>query len=95
MLAIHTHICLLKKSADEWRKIINNKSVKFYIGLAVYKAGSDSDSGTWLESDEILKNQILYGRSINCDGFMLYSYEYLSIDQTSNEVKNAIAMFNN
>lgn len=92
----NTHPYLpFKKSADEWRKIINNKSVKFYIGLAVYKAGSDSDGGTWLESDEILKNQILYGRSINCDGFMLYSYEYLSIDQTSNEVKNAIAMFNN
>lgn len=92
----NTHPYLpFKKSADEWRKIINNKSVKFYIGLAVYKAGSDSDGGTWLESDEILKNQILYGRSINCDGFMLYSYEYLSIDQSSNEVKNAIAMFNN
>ena len=31
----NTHPYLpFKKSADEWRKIINNKSVKFYIGLA-------------------------------------------------------------
>lgn len=91
----NTHPYLpFKESADEWKNIISNQNVKFYIGLAVYKAGSDSDSGTWLESDEILKNQILYGRSIDCDGFMLYSYEYLNTELTAAEVQNTIALFN-
>lgn len=90
----NTHPYLpFKKSADEWKKLISNKNVKFYIGLGVYKAGSDSDNGTWLESDEILKNQVLYGRSIDCDGFMLYSYDYLDTEATKNEVQNVIALF--
>lgn len=91
----NTHPYLpFKKSADEWREIISNKRVKYYIGLGVYKAGSDEDSGTWLVSDEILKNQVLYGRSIDCDGFMLYSYDYLDTEKTKTEVQNAIALFN-
>lgn len=90
----NTHPYLpFRKSADEWRELISNKNVKFYIGLGVYKAGSDSDNGTWLESDEILKNQVLYGRSIDCDGFMLYSYDYLDTEATKNEVQNVVALF--
>ncbi len=90
----NTHPYLpFKKSADEWHDIIKNKNIKYYIGLGVYKAGSDSDNGTWLVSDEILKNQVLYGRSISCDGFMLYSYDYLDTENTKTEVQNVVALF--
>ena len=31
----------------EWRSIMENTGVKMYTGLAVYKLGSDMDSGAW------------------------------------------------
>lgn len=81
------------ESADQWRKIVSNKNVKLYLGLGVYKAGTDKDSGTWLLSDDILKEQILYGRSISCNGFMLYSYDYLDSEAAKDEVANVMSVF--
>lgn len=81
------------KSADQWRKIVSNKNVKLYLGLGIYKAGTDKDNGTWLLSDDILKEQILYGRSINCNGFMLYSYDYLDSDEAKEEIANVMSVF--
>ena len=82
------------KSANDWKKLVTNPAVKLYYGLAVYKAGSDVDSGSWLGSDDILKSQIEYGRSLNADGFMLYSWDYMDTDQTKQEVANVIKILN-
>ncbi len=78
------------KICDKWRDIVTEPSVKFYIGLALYKAGTDSDSGTWEGSDDILAKEVRYARNskINSDGFMVYSYEYLDKENTKEEVKN-------
>lgn len=78
------------KMCLKWRDIVTEESVKLYIGLALYKAGSDADKGTWLSSDDILAQEIRYarGEEINADGFMIYSYEYLFKDVTKNEVEN-------
>lgn len=77
------------QAADQWQSIVTNENVKLYYGLALYKAGSvDADMGTWQNSNTILKQQVEYGRSHNCDGFMFYSYDYLDVDQTRQEVKN-------
>lgn len=73
-----------------WRELVVNKNVKLYLGLAVYKAGSDADSGTWKESDSILASQVEYGRQTSCDGFMFYSCDYLDTDQTRQEVQNVV-----
>lgn len=67
-----------------------NDGVKLYIGLAVYKAGSDADEGSWEGSQDILQKEIEYGRELKADGFMLYSYDYLVNDQTKKEIENVM-----
>jgi len=73
-----------------WRGLVKTPSVKFYVGLALYKAGSDADSGTWHDSDSTIADQIEYIRDngVDADGFMLYSYDYLDDEQTAVEVAN-------
>lgn len=77
-------------TADEWRQLVKNNGVKLYIGLAVYKAGSDADEGSWEGSQDILQKEIEYGRELKADGFMLYSYDYLVNDQTKKEIENVM-----
>ena len=74
----------------KWRALVSSDKVKLYIGLALYKAGSDSDSGKWQTADDIIMNQVLFTRSseIHADGFALYSYAYLDSEQTAEEMKN-------
>ncbi len=78
--------------ADRWKATVTDPNIKLYFGLGVYKAGSDADSGTWLLSDDNLQKQIEYGRTVQADGFMLYSYDYLESDDTQKEVQNAAAI---
>lgn len=78
------------KAVDQWNSLITCNEVKYYIGLGVYKAGSNADNGSWQSSSDILRKQIEYGRTAGCDGFMLYSWEYLSKDQTALEIANAM-----
>lgn len=86
-----THPLLpFEDTAKEWKNIVTCDNIKLYCGLAVYKAGSDADDGTWLESDDILANEIQYIRNEGFDGFALYSYEYLQNPQTKEEVANVI-----
>lgn len=80
------------KSVEEWQKIITNPNVKFYYGLALYKCGSDVDYGTWKNVNDIIKQEIEYGRNKGCDGFMFYSWEYLQSEQSKQEVLNASAI---
>lgn len=77
-------------AAQTWRKMVSNQKIKLYFGLAVYKAGSDVDSGTWKKSDNILAKQIDFGRTVKCDGFMFYSCDFLTGDRTKEEVQNVI-----
>lgn len=77
-------------SAKQWKDLVSNENVKLYYGLAVYKAGSDVDSGTWQGSSDILKQQVEYGRNLNSDGFMLYSWDYMDTEQTKEEVNNVV-----
>ncbi len=74
----------------KWRKIAINPSVKLYIGLALYKAGTDSDKGSWEGANDILAKEVRYARSdeISADGFMVYSYDYLKTEETREEVIN-------
>lgn len=80
-------------TANEWRELITNDDIKYYIGLAVYKAGSEEDEQTWLNADDILKKQVEFGREAGADGFMLYSWDYLDNEQTAKEIENVMAVF--
>ena len=79
-------------AAENWRSLVKNPGVKLYFGLAAYKAGSDADSGTWKKSSDILASQVQYGRKVSCDGFMFYSCDYLTGDQTKEEVQNVVKL---
>ena len=77
-----------EQTVEDWKNIITNDRIKLYIGLALYKAGSDEDEGTWQTSDDIISRQIEYTRSADTDGFILYSWEYLENEQTAAEAAN-------
>ena len=82
-------------TADQWRQMTTAEGVKLYIGLAVYKAGSeDADSGTWKGKTDVLQKEIEYARELGCDGIMLYSWDYMDTSQTQEEVANVIKIFN-
>ena len=63
--------------ADKWKKMVINKNLKLYLGLALYKVGTDADDGTWKLKNDNIQSQINYGRSLGCDGFMLFAYDDL------------------
>ena len=81
-------VCPFESTFDRWQAIAAKSGVRFYAGLALYKAGSDEDGGTWLSSKNIIAAQAEYCRSRNADGFILYSYDYLESPQTSEEMEN-------
>ena len=76
------------KAFNDWKSIVSNENINLYIGLALYKANSDLDKGTWKKSNNILKTQVEYSRNLGCNGFMLYSWSFLENDQTTDEIKN-------
>lgn len=75
----------------EWKELKRHEGLKLYIGLALYKAGSDADNGTWQLSQDNIKRQIQAARDEECNGVVLYSWSYLDTEQTREEVKNAMA----
>lgn len=73
---------------QDWIDIDFAQGVELYIGLAGYKAGSDADSGTWLDRDDIIKTQIEIIREADINGFILYSYNSLVSEEASKEIEN-------
>ena len=77
-----------------WRGMTTSSSVRFYVGLALYRAGTTTEGQNWLLADNIISSQILRMRQpdIHADGFMLYSYSYLTGAQTKNEMANIMSI---
>ena len=73
---------------EQWKSIIKNDRIKLYVGLALYKAGSNEDDGTWLNHSDIITKQIEYAALSGTDGYILYSWEYLNNEQTAQEMEN-------
>lgn len=69
---------------------LHKNSAKLYIGLALYKAGTNgtsSDPG-WGQGKKNLADQVEKLRDADADGFILFSARFLSNSQTKKEVKN-------
>ena len=77
-------------AAQAWKNLAVNPEIDLYFGLAVYKAGSDADGGTWKTANDILARQVSLGRTVECDGFLFYSWDYFSAEQTQQEVANVM-----
>ncbi len=76
-------------SLNSWSELDFDKDVKLYVGLGGYKAGSDDDAGTWLNSNSILSDEYdILKSNDKVNGFMIYSYASLNTEQTMVEMNN-------
>ena len=73
-----------------WLKLKKHKGLKLYVGLPVYKAGTDADSGTWLDNQDILATELKICDDTETDGFMLYSYDSLHSKEAAKEVEKML-----
>ena len=80
------------EALTEWMALPKHEGLKAYAGLALYKAGSDADEGTWQMDSDIISRQIEAAREVQCSGVILYSSDYLDAEQTQKEVENAMAV---
>ena len=75
-----------RKAAQKWKDMIKIKGLRLYFGIALYKIGTDEDSGTWLRKSDNIRSQAGFIRSIGADGYMLFSYENLSDPNVQKEI---------
>lgn len=75
---------------QDWLDMEKHDGLSMFIGIPAYKAGTDADSGTWLDNDDILKTEIEITRDNSLDGFMLYSYDSFHNEENAEEVENVI-----
>lgn len=74
---------------NQWSNLTYDKSVKFYVGLAGYKAGTDDDDNTWKSSDNILADEYnIVKNSKKAEGIMLYSYNSIISEESRKEIQN-------
>ena len=78
----------------EWLDMEKHDGLSLYVGIPAYKAGTDADSGTWLDNDDILTTELSITRENGCDGFMLYSYDSFHNEDNAVEVENVIRYLN-
>lgn len=76
----------------EWQEISQTNKITLCVGLALYKANSDYDEGTWKNSDEILKKEVEYCQEMNIDNFIIYDISYLEDKDKSDEVENVMVV---
>lgn len=78
-----------ENSLNSWASLDINKNVKLYVGLAGYKANTDSDEGTWLYRDNVLSKEYKIAmQNEKVSGIMLYSYSALEDENASAEISN-------
>lgn len=85
-----------ENSLNSWASLDINKNVKLYVGLAGYKANTDSDEGTWLYSDNVLSKEYKIAmQNEKVSGIMLYSYSALEDENASAEISNLTKAMSN
>lgn len=82
--------CPYAETVDKWAALKTSDSVKLYIGIAVYRAGSDVEK-EWANADDVLKRQIEYGREVpNVSGFAFYRYDSFQTSACQAELANLL-----
>ncbi len=77
-----------RELADKWKDTVTNQNTRLYFGLGLYKAGTDADSGSWLNASDNLRQEVEYLRKLGIGGFMLYAFDQLSADTSQQELQN-------
>lgn len=60
--------------------------------MALYKANSDYDNGTWKNSNDILKKQIELCKENGVNNYMIYDIDYFNNEATSKEIENVMSV---
>lgn len=78
------------KTLKKWLELHTNPDVKMYVGIAVYKSGSNEET-EWKKDPNVLKKQIEYGRTTgDVEGFLYFRYDYFYKKTTQSGVKNLL-----
>lgn len=78
-----------EQALNEWTALDYADSVRLYIGLGCYKAGTDADEGTWLGQDDILAQEVnILKKNDKIKGVLLYSYASLQEKAAQPEINN-------
>ena len=56
----------------------------------MYKAGTDADNGTWLNTTDTLAKQIDRAKEAGADGVVLYAVDHLTGENAKSEMANAV-----
>lgn len=80
------------EALEEWAALPHHDGLDLYAGLALYKAGTDADNGTWLGRDDIIALQAEAALEAGYQGVILYSSDYLNAQQAAKELENAMAV---
>ncbi|MEG0689504.1 MAG: hypothetical protein RR466_12545, partial [Hungatella sp.] len=86
-----------QQNLDTWIRLRKKGNVKLYLGLAMYRAGSDikdyNATSEWLRRDDILKRQLEAGRSsAEISGYCFYSYDSFLQPEAQREVSNLLPL---
>lgn len=78
------------KTLKKWASYLKTDSVKLYVGIATYKAGSSLEP-QWKNNTNILKDMIEYSRNTNkVSGFMFFRYDFFYKSATKKSVDNML-----
>lgn len=78
------------KTLDRWLKLRTNSKVKVYVGIALYKSGSNEEPD-WKKDTKLLQKMVEYGRETEkVDGYLYFRYDYFFKKATQPGIKNLL-----
>ncbi len=89
-----------ENNLDTWIDLTKSGTVRLYLGLAMYKAGSgEKDNNSvpeWLRRNDIISREVEAGRkSGKVSGYVFYDYSSFQESETRQEVANLMKVFEN
>ena len=73
---------------ESWLEFDFHNDLKLYAGLAVYKAGTEADEGTWQNQSDILSKELEITRENGLDRYILYDYEAVISENAKAEMSS-------
>ena len=84
-----------EQALNDWTSLDYAESVRLYIGLGCYKAGTDADEGTWKNQNDILACEYnILNKNNKVNGVILYSYASLFEPKAQEEIDNLEKLLN-
>lgn len=78
-------------TVNSWSNLVKDTNIKFYVALALYKAGLEdkyakTGINEWINNNDIISKQIIVSRNTyNYEGFSIFRYDYLFNSKKDNK----------